>query len=267
MSSLLSIFPYMLVPLWIHAALPDSKRKCSLWTNSKPAFTDISKRDLEGCGVVPDRYRDELNATSSTKLWLHHLAHAQGNTCGIALAKANISCPDVCTFLTGQQRQLVDFWRRTSYSENDLAFIELVEAQPMQDPQPTYDERHSDRAKSGFFFNATIASHDRFRGAGLAYPSDDAKTVSDILGQWSIKYGCDIASSCVCLNATVAHAILLSTGFWRYYAFPVRVSLAKGRTGLNLVKPLWARASNPASGDANMILSDDFTWSPMDLQR
>jgi hypothetical protein len=167
MSSLLSIFPYMLVPLWIHAALSDSKRKCSLWTNSKPAFTDISKRDLEDCGVVPDRYRDELNATSSTKLWLHHLAHAQGNTCGIALAKANISCPDVCTFLTGQQRQLVDFWRRTSYSENDLAFIELVEAQPMQDPQPTYDERHSDRPRVVFFSMRPLLRMTDFVGRAL----------------------------------------------------------------------------------------------------
>ena len=224
--------------LWIHAKPPLKARATSAWhVPEKQLYTTTIKRALASSGVVPARFRLELHDHSSPNQWQSAFEHLDSHVVGLCLVDAS-RIPDPYAYLTGPERQLSDYWKNTLYGTLPLVFYTILDAKPLSVPVRVH-EAYGREGKSGMFFKLTQASWERLRNTPLALTNGQSNRVDDLIATWTAAHNVNLANRdhvMIALNAVVPHAVLLVSGVWKCYAFPLPPFRNRNALGFSLVR-------------------------------
>ena len=98
---------------------------------ARAVYSETVRSQLAGSGVHPRPH--ELSATASASQWASGVDYLGKQALGLLLLRTKHT-PSVRDVLTGQQRQLMDYWALTTYEALPLLFVDVLEAVPLVSP-------------------------------------------------------------------------------------------------------------------------------------
>ena len=164
----------------------------------------------------------------------------QGRVVGAMVCSGSM-VPSITSVLSPSQHCVWDFWALSRYVEEQLFFCTVHECFTLAEPQ-LVRESNLRQMKSGSFFKMTAPSCEKC----FATETSTGDTVQSILNAWALRYGLpDLTerpqrTTLDCCNMFAPHCVLVASGRWKSYAFPVPAcKQSRNSLGMSIANRLW----------------------------
>ena len=230
--------------VWIAARTSVRDGENRLKIHADTLYSDSVRRQLAACQA--QGHSDAADAAT----WEQRLSNLDKRVLSLAVVRSSF-LHDSLRLLTSQERELMDYWAHSRWSDHPTVFVDVLECMPLSVPSLLFAKSGIHGAR-GWFSELTAATLERIvSDVGPAHGVDDLAATANA---WRTRHGLpDGPLTQVVVLLPAPHAILVSQGIWQSWAFPFAETQLRAAR-FSLVKPLWNHfrdklAAQPGDGD------------------